>query len=110
MFNHERTNEHDRYFYRSRIECQQLVRLVRQHLVYRHECFERIQHLQALLLTSNIVDDFRSILFTVAMEQFTRSELDRLEQTTIIDMNILTHLRTLCVNDLSRSIRTDFLV
>ncbi|UJR31391.1 hypothetical protein I4U23_018885 [Adineta vaga] len=77
------------------IECQSLLDSFRQRINERQKCFERVQNLQKLLLSSTLFDQFIDIIPQLGEEYFTRIELDHLEEIKLIDIGVLALLLTL---------------
>ena len=72
-----------------RIKCKTLLDSFHQRIIYRQKRFERIEHLQKLLLSSQLFDQFIDIIPDIGFEYFTRLELDHLEETKLIDIGVL---------------------
>jgi hypothetical protein len=81
--------------YSFRIECKTLLESFRQRISYRQKRFERVENLQKLLLSSILFDRFIEIIPDLGVEYFTRTELDYLEETKLIDIGVLALLLTL---------------
>ncbi len=78
-----------------RIECKTLLDSFHQRIIYRQKRFERIENLQKLLLSSLLFDQFIELIPDLGSEYFTRTELDYLEETKLIDIGVLALLLTL---------------
>ena len=77
------------------IDYEQLLKSFRQRIADRQARFERVQHLQQLLLSTELFNYFIEKLAEVGIEYFARFELDQLEEMRLIDLGIFAQLLAL---------------
>lgn len=77
------------------IDYEQLLKSFCQRIAYRQARYERVQHLQQLLLSTELFNYFIEKLAEVGIEYFARIELEQLEHMRLIDVGILAQLLAL---------------